>query len=66
MGINQGDWWNPNPEYVAYLEKECGKLSENEFQVSYYWTRYNQQYLNGGDNRWEAVIYFNEEVTRVT
>ena len=47
MGIERGGTWDPSPEYVAYIEKECGKLPENESIYSYYYSRYNS-YVDKG------------------
>ena len=40
MGIDKGaNSWEPGPEYIAYLEKECGKIPE-DYDLFYYHTRF--------------------------
>ena len=58
--IEQGSTWDVNPEFLAYTEKECGKVPENQNFYSYYYSQYNN-YKNGR-TQWEAVFYYNEEV----
>ena len=41
-GIEKGDYWAVNPEYVAYTEKECGKIPENESFFTYYYARFSK------------------------
>ena len=41
LGIDKGpDWWTPRPEYLAYVEKECGKIPDGEYFMTYYYSKY--------------------------